>query len=414
MGKFLYFDCASGISGDMTVAALLDLVGDNIGLEKMLSSLKLTGVHWHITRTKSYGISAMDFDVHLEEEDHEHHHDGEHHHHHEKEHHHIHRNIHDIEEIIAKAKMGEKAKSVAKKIFNIVAEAESKVHGLPIDEVHFHEVGALDSIIDILSVAYLIDTLGIENCTFSPLSEGRGTVMCQHGELSVPVPAVVEIASKYQLQLNFTNNNGEMVTPTGIAIVAALKNAELPANCNILKNGTGAGKRDFGKANVLRVMLLEESQRVHEIKNTENKLQDNQVWLIESSIDDATGECLGIAMEEIFKAGALDVQYLPCYMKKNRPAWILRVIVKDSNLEEVEETIFRTTTTIGFCKRIVERSCMERKSVEVQLPFGKVTVKECHWNGMVKKYPEFESVKKLAEETGVPFLEIFEAAKKGE
>lgn len=241
----LYFECNNGISGDMSVAALLDLGADRTKLEKTLSSMKLDNEFSYVISKKLINsIMATDFDVILP------HHEHHHHHHHE------HRNLDDVNKIIDKADTTKSAKNLAKKIFKIVAEAESIVHGKDIKDIHFHEVGAIDSIVDIVSFAVLFDDLNPEKVYFSTLTEGKGTVMCRHGQLSVPVPAVCEIASAYSLPLKITDNEGEMITPTGAAIAAALYTGEkLPEGFILEKVGYGAGKRKYTNP-VLRVMKI--------------------------------------------------------------------------------------------------------------------------------------------------------------
>ncbi len=247
----LYFECKSGISGDMSVAALLDLGASKEKLDKALSSMKLDNeFSYKISKKAVNAIMATDFDVILPE--HHHHNDEPSHEHH----HHEHRNLEDVNAIIDKADTTESAKNLAKKIFKIVAEAEGKVHGKEIKDVHFHEVGAIDSIVDIVSFAVLFDDLKPEKVYFSTLTDGQGFVTCQHGKIPVPVPAVCEIASAYKLPLRITDNDGEMVTPTGCAIVASLYNNEkLPSEFLIEKVGYGAGKRPYENP-ILRVMSI--------------------------------------------------------------------------------------------------------------------------------------------------------------
>ncbi len=250
----IYFECNSGISGDMSVAALLDLGADRTKLEKALNSMNLNNeFSYKITKVSINAIQATDFDVIISEhkDDHHHHHDDKTHHHHE------HRNLKDIYEIINKADMTQSAKTLSKKIFEIVATAEAEVHGKDISEVHFHEVGAIDSIADIVSFAVLYDDLAPDKAYFSTLTEGQGTIECQHGTLNIPVPAVCAIAKKYKLPIKITDNKGEMITPTGAAIVAALYTGEkLPSEIIIKNIGSGAGKRKY-KNPILRVMLIE-------------------------------------------------------------------------------------------------------------------------------------------------------------
>lgn len=391
--KLLYLEGASGISGDMTVAALLDLGASREKLDAVLRSMNLEGFEYRVSRKSSYGIAGTDFDVIL----HEHHH---HEHEHGHEHHHEHRNLDDVCAVIDRGTMTDGARELAKKIFRIVAEAESKAHGVPVSEVHFHEVGAVDSIVDIVSAAVLIDDLGIRECVVTGLAEGRGFVHCQHGDLPVPVPAVLNIAQAHGIALRTSAANGEMVTPTGIAIAAALRTRDrLPAEYKVEKTGIGLGKRDFGRANILRAMILEET------------VDPEQVYVLETNIDDATGETLGLALEKLMAAGASDAHFLPCFMKKNRPAYLLRVIAAAPEIPALERILFESTTTIGMRKLPVDRICMDRENRTVKLPFGTVSVKRCSWNGVVRNYPEYESVRALAERTGKEFQLVFALAK---
>lgn len=251
----LYFECNNGISGDMSVAALLDLGADAEKLNQALNSMNLNNEFtYKISEVMINSIKATDFDVILPH--HEHHHEKYCGHNHEYHHSHEHRNLDDVNKIIDKTDAAEEAKELAKKIFKIVAEAESRVHNKELKDVHFHEVGAIDSIADIVSFAVLFVDLNPEKVYFSTLTEGQGTVECQHGTLSVPVPAVCEIASKYKLPIKISGNNGEMITPTGAAITAALYTGEkLPDEIIIEKTGYGAGKRKYQNP-VLRVMKL--------------------------------------------------------------------------------------------------------------------------------------------------------------
>lgn len=391
--KLLYLEGASGISGDMTVAALLDLGASREKLDAVLRSMNLEGFEYRVSRKSSYGIAGTDFDVIL----HDHHH---HEHEHEHGHHHEHRNLDDVCAVIDRGTMTDGARELAKKIFRIVAEAESKAHGVPVSEVHFHEVGAIDSIVDIVSAAVLIDDLGIRECVVTGLAEGSGFVHCQHGDLPVPVPAVLNIAQAHGIALRTATANGEMVTPTGIAIAAAIRTRDrLPAEYKIEKTGIGLGKRDFGRANILRAMILEET------------LDPEQMYVLETNIDDATGETLGLALEKLMAAGASDAHFLPCFMKKNRPAYLLRVIAAAPEIPALERIIFESTTTIGMRKLPVDRTCMDREIRTVELPFGTVSVKRCTWNGVVRNYPEYESVRALAERTGKEFQLVFALAK---
>ena len=431
MGKILYLECNSGISGDMTVGALLDLGADRQVLENALESLGVDGYHLHFGRKVVCGLDAFDFDVHLEadghghshehthrQEDayervdscghsevHEHCHGHKHEHSHEHEdghsHSHTHRNLHDIYHIIDHLDSNERVKEMARTMFRIVAEAESKAHGLPVEQVHFHEVGAIDSIVDIISVAVCMDNLGVEDVVVSALSEGHGHVRCQHGVLPVPVPATANIASSYGLKLHFTDNDGEMVTPTGAAIAAALRTKDrLPSSCRLLKVGMGAGNKVFKQANVLRAMLLETSQE-----------EDRTMWVLETNLDDCTGEMLGLAMEMLLDAGATDVWYTPIHMKKNRPAYMLSVLCRESSIEAMEEIILTQTTTIGIRRYPTERTILERSEIQVETSYGPADVKVCAYKGRTFFYPEYESIRRICREQGVDFQTAYHQAR---
>ena len=232
-----------------------------------------------------------------------------------------------------------------------------KAHDKPIEEVHFHEVGAVDSIVDIISVAVCLDDLGIEKVIVPFLAEGKGTVRCAHGVLPIPVPAVAQIVSNYGISLQMLPYQGEFVTPTGAAIVAAICTEEqLPKRMKIQKVGMGAGKKTYELASILRAMLIEDST-----VDTEDV-----IYKLESNIDDCSGETLGYTMERLFEAGARDVHYHPVFMKKNRPGWQINVICKESEVEALEEIIFRETTTIGIRRMKLERSILQREIREVE------------------------------------------------
>lgn len=335
----------------------------------------------------------------------EHHHEEGHHHHHGAGHHHEHRHLKDVEAVIDGTDMTESARALAKKIFRIVAEAESKAHNLPIEEVHFHEVGAIDSIVDIISAAVCFDSLNITSVIVPKLSEGTGTVRCQHGVLPVPVPATLNIVTAYHMPLEIMDAKGEYVTPTGAAIAAALSTSHsLPASFTILKTGLGAGKRDYKeRTNILRAILIDDGG---------GDWEKDEVVKLESDIDDASGEILGYTMKKLMDAGALDVHFSPIYMKKNRPAFELTVICKEEKKKEMEEIIFRETTTIGIREfSSLMRSILHREEKEVDTTYGRVQVKEVTLGSEKRCYPEYESVKKRAEEKQVPFQTVFNAAK---
>lgn len=335
-----------------------------------------------------------------------HHHHGEeggccgHHHHHEEGHHHGHRHLADVEAIIDGTDMTDHARAIAKRIFRIVAEAESKAHRLPLEEVHFHEVGAVDSIVDIIAAAVCFDNLGITDVIIPHLCEGTGTVRCQHGVLPVPVPAVAHIAEDYGLDLQIMDVRGEFVTPTGAAIAAALRTSDrLPARFRVEKTGLGAGKRAYTeRPPFLRAMLI----------RSEEEAPKDEAMLLQTDIDDSTGEALGYVMEQLMAAGAKDVHYSPVYMKKNRPAWELSVLCAPEEAAAMEAIIFRETTTIGIRELPVRRAVLPRREITVATPCGEAQVKCCTIGDTVRYYPEYESVKTLAQAAGRPFSEVWQ------
>lgn len=442
MDKKLYLDCGSGISGDMFVAAMIDLGADPNTLQKALDSIPADGFFVEIGRVKKSGIDCCDFRVRLDDDcenhDHdmdylygslasaagsgcscheepdreEHHchcheegHDGEAHHccRQGKEHHHTHRGLAEILPMIDACDMTETAKALARKIFRIIGEAEAKAHDLPLNEVHFHEVGALDSIVDVVAAAVTFDSLHIKEVIVPKLTEGTGTVRCRHGVMPVPVPATVNIVSAYKIPMELTGAKGEYVTPTGAAIAAAISTShQLPPSFVIKKAGLGAGKRAYTeRSGILRAFL---------IQGEENEGRDKVVKL-ETDIDDCSGEVLGYVMKKLFKAGAKDVHYAPVFMKKNRPAWELTVICGEDKAEELEQIIFTETTTIGIREYPLGRSVLDREEKEVETVYGKASVKQVTFGDMTRAYPEYDTVKKLAKKNKVPFMDVFDAVK---
>ena len=429
MNRQLYLECYSGISGDMMVAALLDLGADEQILRKALASLPVGGFEIAVTRKVKSGLDVCDFDVildaehenhdhdmeylhghdhqHIHAHDHSHEHvheDGSvhiHEHHHNHGHRHEHRGLHEILHIIEHADMTERAKETAARVFQILAEAESKAHGVPADQVHFHEVGAVDSIVDILAVAICLDNLDITEAIVPFLCEGQGSIRCQHGIIPVPVPAVVNIAQAHGLTLKPTGVQGELVTPTGAAIVAAVRTSDkLPQTYRIAKIGMGAGKREYECTGVLRAMLLE----------SEEKEAADTIWRLESNLDDCTGEMLGYVMEELLSAGARDVYYTPIYMKKNRPAVQINIICREADIEKLQNVLFCNTTTIGVRRCRMERTVRPREIQKIDTPYGKVQVKVCRIGEEVRAYPEYASVSELCKTHNMSFQKAWRIA----
>ena len=417
--KTLYLECYSGISGDMTVAALLDLGADEQVLRHALASLPVKGFDIKISRVKKSGLDVCDFDVLLDEEHENHDHDmaylhgDDHmkhvHHTHthgdgEHMHPHTHRGMKEIREILTQADLTPRAYETALRIFTVLGEAEAKAHGTTLDQVHFHEVGAVDSIVDIVSVAVCLDNLNIDNVIVPVLYEGGGTIHCQHGILPVPVPAVSNIVAAHGIRLALTGENGEYVTPTGAAIVAAVRTSDkLPESFVIEKIGLGGGKREYKRPGILRAILIREEEKEQE-----------KIWKLESNIDDCTGENLGYVMERLMEAGARDVHYSAVYMKKNRPAWQLNVICIEESIPKLEQIIFEETTTIGIRKNRVERSVLKRTFDTVQISEGEAKVKLCQVPGrdgvksIQRCYPEYESVVQLCRASGKSYQEIYQ------
>lgn len=423
MSKTLYLECYSGISGDMTVAALLDLGADREVLKESLKSLPVGGFRTEITRVKKSGLDACDFSVILEQDNHDHdmeylhgseksyagHHEHSHevnheHHHghtHSHEHPHEHRGMKEITEIIQKSEMTARAKKMAMRVFGILARAESKAHGVPVEEVHFHEVGAVDSIVDIAAIAICMDNLDISNVIVPVLYEGTGFIRCQHGQIPVPVPAVTHIAETHKLKLKITDIQGELVTPTGAAVVAAFRTSDrLPEDFTMLKTGIGAGKRQYRCPGILRAMLIRET--------TDLQIKDI-IWKLETDMDDCGGEMMGHVMNLLMANGAREVHYTPIYTKKNRPAYTLTVICKESEREKLENLIFSETTTIGIRRVEMERTILQREIQKKDTPVGTAIVKACTLpDGNIRYYPEYENVAELAERNQLSFRETYD------
>ena len=411
----LYLECHSGISGDMMVAALLDLGADREILKKALDSLAVSGFQVKISRVTKAGLDVCDFDVRLDaaHENHDHdmaylygndpHGDGHGHAHHE--HHHEHRGLSEILSIIAGADMTAGAKETAEKIFRILAEAEAKAHGTTVENVHFHEVGAVDSIVDILSVSVCLDSLGIKDVVIPELCEGKGEIRCAHGILPVPVPAVANIVAAHGIPLKITDVTGELVTPTGAAIAAAIRTEKkLPGSFTIKKIGMGAGKRAYERPSILRAMLIEPQPE-------EGTKERDVIYKLESNIDDCTGEALGYVSERLFAAGARDVHYMPVYMKKNRPGYQINVICDETDIRKMEEIIFKETTTIGIRCQKMERSILKRQQAAVLTSYGEILCKVCDYpDGSRRYYPEYESVAGAAKAKEIAFEEVYRAA----
>ncbi len=423
-GKTLYLDCQAGIAGDMLVAALLDLGGKPAleRLTQMLEKLSLEGFSVAVTRVKKAGIDCCDFDVKLDAAHENHDHDmaylyglGDTSHDHDP--HHAHRGLAQVEQVIDAAPLSEPARGLARDAFCILARAEAKAHGLPIDQVHFHEVGAVDSIVDVLAAAFLIDDLDIERAIVPALTDGHGTIRCQHGVIPVPVPATLNICIAHGLPLSSSSVEGELVTPTGAALVAALEpEFSLPERYAIRAVGLGAGKRSYERPSILRAMLIEELDAHVGVAAcgprpslSAETQAPNCIVKLECDIDDCSPEVLAYAVERLREAGAREAHWLPIFCKKGRPAYQLQVIVEPSDVSRMEEIILSETTTIGIRRQEMERTCLPRAIETVETPWGDVLVKTVRLpDGTQRTTPEYEACAAIARDKGVALQTVMD------
>jgi len=418
--KILYYDCFSGISGDMNLGALLDLGIDEKYLIDELGKLKLPGYEIKVSRDSRKGIEGTKVDVILQEKQHhEHLHDENevgHSHGHIGENH-IHqdqRNLKDIQEIIESSVLSSKVKTLSMKIFMEVAKAEAKVHGKPLYEIHFHEVGAVDSIVDIVGAAICLSCLNVDKIMSSTVELGGGFVKCAHGLIPVPAPATVEILKGIPVKLGAVPF--ETTTPTGAAILAA-NVSEFKDNNNFIINkiGYGIGNRDTEIPNVLRVMLVEQAEQqvihtknldpIHDVKCDNEAAQE----IIECNIDDMNSELYGYIIDRLFNEGALDVYLTPIIMKKGRPSIKISVLCEEDKVAKMKEVLFTETTTLGVRNFKVYKTMLQREFVKVNTSFGEVTVKEAYYKGdKIKSKFEYEECKKIALSAGIPISKVYE------
>lgn len=375
--KICYFDAFSGISGDMTVGALLDAGADWEATKSALESLQI-GAQVSFERTKRKGMAAGKFSVRFEEQK-------------------KHRHLSHIEKIIGAGDLTERAKENALRVFRVLAEAESKSHAVPIEKVHFHEVGAVDSICDIVGACVALDLLGVEQVHASRINVGSGTVNTEHGLLPVPAPATAELLR--HMPVYAAGPEMELTTPTGAAILAALgKGFGAPPPMRVLNQGFGAGDKDFAvQANVLRVLIGERTEAS----------EATTVSVIEANIDDTTPLVLGYAMERLLQAGALDVTLTPIYMKKNRAAVQVSVLAAPERSEELIALLFAETTTLGVRTYQAERRVLAREISTVETMYGPVRIKHSERGDFT---PEFDDCKRAAEAHSVPLRTVIAEA----
>jgi hypothetical protein len=392
--KVLYVDCFSGVSGDMMLGALIDL-GINVDeFKRELQKLKISGYELNISTALKSGIKGTDVDVVLFDGDGSQASKNE-----EDANRHESRNLQSIEELIDISDLKTSVKNLSKKIFREIANAEAKVHGKKVDEIHFHEVGALDSIIDIVGTSICLDMLGVERTYSSALHDGYGFVECRHGMIPVPVPAVMEMLKNTNIPVISENVNTELVTPTGLSILKSISVSfgKMPL-MSIENIGYGMGKRDTGRLNALRVVIGEMME--------EDKLLD-EVLILETNIDDSTPETISYALERLFEAGALDAFTTPVFMKKNRPGNLITVISTREHEHKLVEILFKETSTIGVRSRYQERHIMNRETISVKTKHGEVRVKISSVGSYKKLSPEYEDCRYIAKKTGIPFNEIY-------
>ncbi|WP_234124285.1 nickel pincer cofactor biosynthesis protein LarC [Clostridium hydrogenum] len=403
--KVLYYDCFCGISGDMNLAALIDLGVPKEYLIRELSKLNLDSEYEiKIESSVKLGITGTRVDVMLSDNMHTqekilHEHD---HHHEEHDHEHHHRNLSNIEEIINSSNLSEKVKKLSLNIFMKVAEAEAKVHGKNLHEVHFHEVGAIDSIVDIVGAAICLDYLRPDKIIASQVQVGGGFVKCAHGLMPVPAPATAEILKNIPMNTGIVQF--ETTTPTGAAILAAnVEEFTKNIDFKIEKIAYGIGHRDLEIPNVLRVYLGEK----------ESSEKKDEQYILETNIDDMNPELYGYVEEKLFEAGALDVFKTPIYMKKGRPGIKLSILVGSEKEKEVLDIVFEETTSLGVRKFRVEKIMLHREFSKIKTEYGDITVKKAYYKGKLVKYkPEYEECKAIAKENKVAIDKIYKAVYK--
>jgi len=425
--KTLYLDIFSGISGDMFLGALIDLGVDPSRLNQELEKLRLGGYHLHAVRARKANIEGVKFEVHLEH-DHGHEHEGgrthshspahsharsyEHDHNDAGEHHHgASRNYAQIKELIGGSGLSDWVKEKAVRVFHRIAVAEGKIHGLPPAEVHFHEVGAVDSIVDIVGGCIALEMLGKPRVLAGAVVEGTGWIDCAHGRFPIPAPATLEILGARGVAVSQCDEPQELVTPTGAALLAEFAETFGPMQGLVAeKIGFGLGTRDNRtRPNVLRAVLGESA-----VAAAANDWETDGVAVLESNLDDISGERLGYFTERALGAGALDVFHTPIQMKKNRPGVLLTVLCGVAEADRFTELMLRETSAFGVRRSTAERRKLRREFVTVRTPYGDVTVKLGRLNGkVVQATPEYESCKKLAEQAKAPLQAIYEAATKG-
>ena len=382
--KTLYFDCFAGASGDMILGAMIAAGVDPDFLREQLSLLPVAGFSVDFETVNRSGLNAMYARV-------------------ETAHEHKHRHLSDIEQIIEGSGLSDAVKQRAVQIFTRLAEAEARVHNEPVDHVHFHEVGALDAIVDVVGAAICFDALKIARFVSSPLHVGSGMVKMAHGQFPVPPPAVTELLKGVPFYA--TEIKGELLTPTGAAIITAVCNEYGPIpEMKSSATGYGAGTREYEDfPNVLRVLLGETDAQT---------TTDERLWMLETNLDDASPQIIGHVMDRVLALGALDCYFTPVQMKKNRPGVLLSVLCACDEKEAVMKLLFTETTTLGVRSYEVTRRALQRSVVRVETQYGPIDVKVAHLDGrVVNEMPEFEQCREAAARAGVPLKIVEDAAR---
>jgi len=385
MMKTLYFDCFAGASGDMILGAMVAAGVEPNYVREQLSLLPVSGFNINFETVNRSGLSATYARVEIEPE-------------------HKHRHLSDIKHIIETSALSAVVKQRAVQIFTRLAEAEARVHNEPIDHVHFHEVGAIDAIVDVVGAAICFDALQIDRFICSPIHVGSGMVKMAHGQFPVPPPAVTELLKGVPFYA--TEIKGELLTPTGAAIITTVcsKYGPIPRMTADL-SGYGAGTREYQDfPNVLRVLI----GQTEDVGAT-----DERLWMIETNLDDASPQIIGHVMDRVLESGAVDCFFTPVQMKKNRPGVLLSVLCSPSEKEAVMKLLFTETTTLGVRSYEVTRRALERSLVRVETPYGPIDVKVAHLDGrVVNEMPEFEQCRQAAAKANVPLKVVEEAARK--
>jgi uncharacterized protein (TIGR00299 family) protein len=381
MVRAVHFDCFSGVSGDMTLAALIDAGVDAEAVRAGLASLGLP-IRLEVAKVRKGGFAATQVRVEAPEE-------------------HSHRHLPQVEEILGRGRLTPPQRDLALRIFRRLAQAEATVHGMPLDQVHFHEVGALDSIADIAGVAIALDLLGAERYTSRSVPTGSGTVRCAHGLMPVPAPGTAELLKGAPLAPSPAR--GELTTPTGAAILTTVVQewVEQPV-MTVERIGHGAGQRDLlEQPNLLRLFVGTAAEGV-------NPAEGDQVWMLETNLDDVPAEVVGYCFEQLFAGGALDVFSTPVQMKKNRPGVLLSVLAPASAVAVLEAILFRETETFGVRRYAVQRRKLQREAVTVPTPWGPVRGKRGWRAGGPSVFtPEYEDCARVARQHGVALREVY-------